>query len=797
MSPLKSDAQRNYRMFLLLGMGAMVLLSLAGLALMVSAIKLQNDAAAYITGESIWSKGISQTIFQLDSYAETGSPEHLQDALQALQIPLSARAARIALEQQPPDRERARQGFIDSGNDPAVTPGLIRLFLYFSWAPEFGEAVELWHATDQDILRLQQIASQLQQQGATEADAAMLRQEIAEIQSSLHEKAGLFSEKINDSVAWLERTLITIAIIGGLVFTVIIGIIFYQVLGWLRARDRRFIATFEQAGIGMAQISTSGAILDVNPALCKTLRSDRATLQRSHIRDILHPADLSNNLEHNRELMEGRSSSYTIEQRCLRGDKSEITAKLTSALTRDANGHPEQFIWIIEDISDTRRLSEKLSYQASHDDLTRLLNRRETERQLVLALESARREQIRHVLCVVDIDQFKIINDTCGHLAGDELLRQYSAMLRERLREKDSLGRIGGDEFAIILHDCNLEQGIQAAEKLRQETSSFEFQWQERNFFPSVSIGLVEISAHAEDVNGLLRAADTACHLAKDMGRNRVHAYVDSDETIARHHSGLHWLGNLQSALDNKRLVLFAQQIVCLDNSHGLRYEVLVRLMDEHGKIFPPNEFLPTAERYGLISRVDQQVLELTIQFLVANPEHLEALECCHINVSGISIGNREYRDFLTNTLDSAGIPKGKLCFEITETAAMENLQEAWKFFQSVQDRGYHIALDDFGSGLSSFSYLRGLPASILKIDGSFVRDITSDPQDEAVVRAINDVSRTLGKSTVAEFVESDAALEMLRGMEVTYAQGYAIHRPGPITDILKIRMPVAEAGHL
>lgn len=770
------------------GFGALVLLSALGLVLMLAALDFQASAQAYVAGESHWSRNVSATVHHLEHYARDGRDADLTAAYEALDGLEGSLEGRRALEQSPLDLQQARDGFLRGGNEPSAIPGLIRVYRYFSWTPHFRRALALWRQTDPDVRRLREIADTLASLEPEDTQARQrLRREVVALGRAMNEQAEKFSSALLAGTAWLKRVLFALAAVGTLAFTLITFWIFYRVMAWLRAGDRRFQATFQQAGIGMAQVGLDGRIMDVNPAFCATLLRGREKLLGLPVDQILRSEDASETLEDNQALLSDKTSSYTTRKRFVRGDGTTIWGKLTAALTRGQDGQPEQFIWIIEDVTDAHQLASQLNYQARHDELTGLFNRREIERRLIGAIDDAHQQRSNHVLCFIDVDQFKIVNDSCGHGAGDQLLRRVGALLESLLRNSDAVGRLGADEFAAILHYTDLEDGREVAEKLRRELSGLVFRWEDRTFHVSVTIGLAEINEHSADVTGVLRAADTACHLAKEMGRDRVHVYEDSDAAIAERHNVLEWLNTIQKALDDDRLVLAAQLIQPLSGTPGLHYEVLVRLRDEQGHEHPPGVFLPAAERYGLITMVDMRVLEMTLKFLSRHPSHLELLGRCHINVSAPSIGSLDFHRFVGRVLERYGIPGNKICFEITETSAMANLSDAWSFFDLVSNQGCCIALDDFGSGMSSFNYLRNLPARILKIDGAFVRDMDTEPRDHAVVRAICDVGKALDKVTVAEFVENERVLEQLREMGVDFAQGFGIHRPCPLEDLVEI----------
>jgi diguanylate cyclase (GGDEF)-like protein len=427
-----------------------------------------------------------------------------------------------------------------------------------------------------------------------------------------------------------------------------------------------------------------------------------------------------------------------------------------------------------------------LGHQASHDALTGLVNRVAFERRLVRVLETARMEGARHALCYLDLDQFKIINDTCGHMAGDELLRQLGVLLPGRVRKRDTLARLGGDEFGVLMERCSLGQAMRVAEGLREAVEGYRFVWEGKSFSLGVSIGLVPITHHTRSITEVLRDADSACYTAKDRGRNRIHVYRIGDEALVRRHGEMQWAVRINRALEEGRFELSYQPIVRLDGGQGGgHYELLLRMQDEQGRVVLPGVFLAAAERYQLSSKVDRWVIGKVCEWFAGHPRQLERLRLCGINLSGHSLGDEQFLGLVIRLLEDAAIPLEKLCFEVTETAAIANLANATRFITALRARGCRFALDDFGSGVSSFAYLRSLPVDYLKIDGTFVRHIVDDPIDSAMAQSINEIGHTMGKRTVAESVENAAILNKLQQMGVDYAQGFVIARPQPLEQLV------------
>jgi diguanylate cyclase (GGDEF)-like protein/PAS domain S-box-containing protein len=452
---------------------------------------------------------------------------------------------------------------------------------------------------------------------------------------------------------------------------------------------------------------------------------------------------------------------------------------------RNNEGEITHYVAITDDVTHEYELSEQLSYQASHDALTGLINRFEFERRAERLLSTVRHDKGEHALCYLDLDQFKVINDTCGHTAGDELLRQLSSLLIETVRHRDTLARLGGDEFGVLMEHCSLDAAHRVATSLQKAIQDYQFSWEGRSFKIGVSMGLVPITETAPNLTELQKNADAACYMAKDQGRNRIHVYHPEDSEIAQRHGEMQWVTRLNQALEENRFCLYAQSIVPLNASTEKHYELLIRMIDEKGGIISPAVFLPAAEHYNFISKIDRWVVENAFGLLKDNPAFLKQISFCSINLSGQSITENDFLDFIIKQLDESGVGGEKICFEITETAAISNLSLAVKFITTLKELGCRFALDDFGSGLSSFAYLKNLPVDYLKIDGMFVKDIVDDPIDRAMVKSINEIGHVMGMQTIAEFVENDIVKGILNEIGVNNAQGYGIDKPRPFDELL------------
>ncbi len=430
--------------------------------------------------------------------------------------------------------------------------------------------------------------------------------------------------------------------------------------------------------------------------------------------------------------------------------------------------------------------TEVISYQASHDTLTGLVNRREFEVRLERALNSAREQGRTHALCFIDLDQFKIVNDTCGHNAGDELLRQIALQLRQKVREGDTLARIGGDEFTLLLENCSLEDAFQVATQLRETLQAFRFVWQDKVFAIAASIGLVAINKTSESVVSLLSQADAACYTAKDMGRNRVYIFNEDDEARSSRLGAMEWVNQINRAFDEQRFVLFGQLIKPVEPTGDghIRYEVLLRMRSEEGEPILPMAFIPAAERFNQMQALDRWVIRQSFHLLKQIAATREGAKVSFsLNLSGASLCDERFGQFLQEQFAYFAVPSHQICFEITETAAITNLTHAINLIREFKKSGCKFVLDDFGAGLSSFSYLKNLPVDGIKIDGAFVRGIAHDQMDFSMVEAINKIGHVMGLTTTAEFVEDAAIFAKLQSIGVDYAQGNWVHVPVPLAE--------------
>jgi diguanylate cyclase (GGDEF)-like protein/PAS domain S-box-containing protein len=476
-------------------------------------------------------------------------------------------------------------------------------------------------------------------------------------------------------------------------------------------------------------------------------------------------------------LRDGRTVEAEGKLALLPREGAPVAIDRSIAPIRERSGRIVGAVIVFHDMRRERQYAARLSHLASHDALTGLLNRREFEQRLDAALAEAREGHAQHAVLYLDLDQFKVVNDTCGHAAGDELLRQVGALLRPKLREGDTLARLGGDEFGVLLTHCKPEPAVRIAETLRRAIAEFRFVRQRRTFAVGVSIGVVHVARGPHTLESVLAAADAACYMAKDKGRNRVQLYRPEDSEMALRHGEMEWVNRIHRALSDERLLLYAQPIVPLAGHAPPHHELLVRLLDERNEVVPPMAFIPAAERYNLMPVIDRWVIRTAFAALAAR-RHAEGTWA--INLSGASIGDEDFLDYVREQFDRYHVAPGAICFEITETTAVTSLDRASRFIAALRGQGCRFALDDFGVGVSSFTYLKHLPVDFLKIDGSFVKGMLQDPVDAAMVEAIHRIARVMGKHTIAEWVETPAIRAALAAAGVDYGQGYAIAPPAP-----------------
>ncbi len=549
-------------------------------------------------------------------------------------------------------------------------------------------------------------------------------------------------------------------------------------------RERALI-TLHSIGDGVITTDADGRVDYMNPVAERVTGWSNGAAQGHPLTEILpltheasripieSPAAVS--------LRTGEVVNLTEQCLLINRDGQEFHIEDSAAPIFDRDNNIIGVVLVFHDATRERHMARQMVWEATHDSLTGLVNRREFTQRLNNLLTSGYNSQQEHALLYLDLDQFKVINDTCGHDAGDELLRQLSRLLLQNVPTSSSLSRLGGDEFGVLLENVTVEQAREVADRLLDTFSHFTYQWEERRFDVGVSIGMVPIQHDARNASLVLSAADVACYVAKEGGRNRIHVYEESDIDLGQRHSEMHWVSRIKEALEEDRFVLYRQEITPLNEDDQTPHcELLVRMLDADGQIIPPVDFIPAAERYNLMNAIDHWVIDNAFRHIKSFQQ--QGHECVYsINLSGNSLNDENISGYIEQKISEYQIHTGQLCFEVTETAAVFNLVRASHIIKALKKLGCRFSLDDFGSGLSSFGYLKNLPVDFLKIDGGFVKDMNTNPMNRAIVEAIHQVGHTLSIRTIAEFVENEAIVDQLRDIGVDYAQGYHFSRPEPL----------------
>ncbi|KAF1071264.1 MAG: Cyclic di-GMP phosphodiesterase PdeB [Pseudomonas citronellolis] len=758
---------------------------------------LLSGVRAYVGGESLWSKGQKDAIHYLQRYAETHEPADYARYLAAIAIPLGDRQLRSAMAEDPPDYASARQGILAGGNHPDDVDSIIKLYRHFHDFSYFKQAIGYWVIGDSYLDQLRGLAEEIHARiasGHAEAsDVSQWSQAIEVINQRVTPAANGFSAALGEGSRMVTRVLVGVNTMVGMLLILLAlwrtRLSLTEQRAYQSALDRergRAQTTLAAIGDAVITLDERGCIAYLNPAAERLIGWNRDSSMGLPLKSLLRVMD-----EHGGEMdlsqlgaqLEGEFDTRSETNKLLqRLDGSSVAVTLVASPIRNG-GRVVGAALVLHDMTRERQYMDSLSWQATHDALTGLTNRREFEFRLQQALERTAHMDDRHSLMYLDLDQFKLVNDTCGHAAGDELLRQVCGLLQGCLREGDVLARLGGDEFGVLLENCPPDVARQIAESLRVVVEQLHFVWDRRPFNITVSIGVVHVSAMLVSVEEALRCADMAAYLAKEKGRNRVQVFSPDDTELSMRFGEMAWVQRIRQALEEERFCLYAQRIEAIDPQveEGLHVELLLRLFDESGRLVAPNNFIPAAERYGLMPQIDRWVVNQAFKTLAQRRDAgCEPIHTCAINLSGATIGDSGFIEYVRELLPRYALAPAGICFEVTETSAISNLVNATQFIQELKALGFRFSLDDFCAGMSSFVYLKHLPVDYLKIDGSFVKDMLEDPIDRAMVQVINQIGHVMGKRTVAEFVESAAVLDVLREIGVDYAQGYLLERPQP-----------------
>ncbi|MCW8109876.1 EAL domain-containing protein [Alteromonas ponticola] len=554
-----------------------------------------------------------------------------------------------------------------------------------------------------------------------------------------------------------------------------------------------FYKLFRNSAEGLYTSTVDGALKSVNPAMCAVFGYED---EDSMLAAVKNTKQFYANPE-DRELLVGelleKGSVMGKEIKGRKADGNEFWFCISCQLQDEDE---ERFLYgSIFDITERKQSNISLEYLASHDSLTGVFNRREFELRLHSAANLVEQSKANVVLLYLDLDRFKTVNDTCGHKAGDTLIKEIARLLQSTLAGKGIVARLGGDEFAVLFEHHSEEVAYLQAVKILNAIQAYRFIWENRVFTLGVSIGLLNCTEHPANPEQLLSMADAACYIAKEQGRNQIHRYSNDDESLKRYEQELAWVADINLALENNSFELYYQHYRVLNaQQQGDYFEILLRMISDKGEVIPPSAFFPSAERYDLSAKIDRWVVENTFKWFVDNPVVLSRVKRCCINLSGPSLADKDLKLLILNAFERSGVPYEKICFEITETVAIVKMEDTLQFMKTFQQLGCQFALDDFGSGFSSYTYLKHLPVNCVKIDGSFIKDMLNDPVDHAMVSSIKDVAKAMGMETVGECVEDEATMVALGKMGVNYAQGYGIAKPRSLKEFVSLDSGANEA---
>ncbi|WP_110949046.1 EAL domain-containing protein [Pseudomonas bohemica] len=759
---------------------------------------MMSAVRSYVGGESLWSKGQKDAIYYLNLYANSRDEINYLKYHQAIAIPQGGHDLRAAMDQPEPDIARARADILQGGNHPDDAQGIIWLYLNFRHFSYLEKAIDLWKIGDDYLVQLDDVAREMHQRitegSATNADVLNWRQRISAINEGVTPAAKAFSDALGEGSRVILRILVVVNLTTAVVLILLALLRTHKLLEQrhafalaLQTEKERAQITLESIGDGVITTDVDGLIAYMNPAaeqMTHWKTGQAAGLPLAALFNLLDENDQKDSSTLIDHILSGKLGGGSENSKLIqRLDGSTVSVALVGSPIR-TEGRVSGAVLVLHDMTQERQYIANLSWQATHDALTGLANRREFEYRLELALSGLAQQADRHAVMFLDLDQFKLVNDTSGHAAGDELLRHICALLQQGIREGDTLARLGGDEFGILLEHCSPESAEKIAEGLRQTVESLHFVWKGRPFVTTVSIGLVHVANTPTTLEASLRSADMACYMAKEKGRNRVQVYHDDDSELSTRFGEMAWIQRLHMALEENRFCLYSQEIAPLsrDAAGGSGHvEILLRLRDESGRMILPDSFIPAAERYGMMTTLDRWVVQSVFKIIAdcLHENHRKGpMAVCAINLSGTSIGDDAFLEYLRQQFQIYAIPPELICFEITETSAIANLGSAIRFINELKSLGCRFSLDDFCAGMSSFAYLKHLPVDFLKIDGSFVKDMLDDPVNRAMVEVINHIGHVMGKQTIAEFVESPQIEQALLEIGVDYAQGYVIERP-------------------
>ena len=759
-----------------------------------ASLNIMSAMRAYVADESLWSKAQKDAVVNLTQYAQSREEADYLRYVEATAVTSGSSIARRELDKASPDYAKVRQGFIDSGSHPADIDGMIALYERFRDVGFMAKGIAFWAEADTLMRELDTVATEMRRviTGGEPVHTRPYLDRIQDIDARLTPIERAFSATLGEASRQTGLALTVANLAAGLVLVLLAVSRTSRLMRQreemqmaLRTEQHRAQATLSAVADGVITVDTQARVDYLNPVAEKLTGWSLPEARGKPLHEVFAVVD-----EKTRDPVDGRIDRVLADGHVTDHEGDVVLAgrhgppiaiDQNLAPIRERDGGIVGAVLAFQDKRREREYVSRLSHLASHDMLTGLINRGEFEERLQ-RLVTRTRNNDQHALLYLDLDQFKLINDTGGHAAGDELLRQISVSLRPKLREGDALARLGDDEFGVLLECCPAEAALRIAQSFLEAISNLRFVWQGRTFRIGVSIGLVNFRAGRTTVSSVLAAADAACHVAKSKGRDSVQVYRPGDHDVGVRQGEIEWVHRINEAFEENRFSLYAQPILDLraGADGASSFEVLLRMRNEHDDLVDPGAFIPAAERYNLMPAIDRWVVRTAFDAIRRRiAQNGDAgIDCCAINLSGESLGDDQFLEFLRDEFARSGVPYRLICFEITETTAVTSLSKAAAFITTLRELGCRFAIDDFGVGMSSFAYLKHLPVDFLKIDGSFVRNMLDDPVDHALVETICRIGNVMGMKVIAEAVENKAVLDALRIVGVDFAQGYGIAMP-------------------
>lgn len=777
---------------LTLQIAALVAVVLLLVGMMLAALMLQTGVQSWLMAHHRWVHAQTKMIDALEVYAVTGDPHFMARAHEAMRVPLGARNARIAAERDPVDMPAVRAGLMDLGMNEADIDGMAWIYFNLGHWPYLRDSIDIWLRVDPDIDRLAAIGTAMaadQRAGRlTTARGIAYRAEISRIRTRIDGYTWDFPNMLLNGLRTLRMVLVvsTALLLGAL--ALLFATILRKVTGRIRSSEGWLRASFEQANVGMLQLDAGGVIHHANAAACRILGLDVEECRHRRLQDFIVPEEQDRFLGQLRgESRPGTVEGDTFMLETADGRHQMVRASVSTVDAADLAAPEGTRFAMIEDVTEAHAMRAELSQRARFDHLTGLLNRGELKLRIEAALRDLRDGRIADLaVCLVDLDRFRHINHSAGQRIGDRILQVIAHRLHEAMGQAGEVGRLGGDQFVLVLPGMDPGTAMEFAARIAEAISRPDQELSDGTMTPTASIGVVAVDRRHANASEVLAAADTACERAKQAGRNRVRLLTRDEAAGDARRSPAEWVREIRAAIAHGRLELHAQRIeACHAADRGLRAELLLRLRDSTGEEIAPADFIPVAEMYGLNVDIDRQVLLLATEALRAHARAGGPPLLLFVNLSASSVGEAEFGLFVRHLLDGEPGLAGMLCLEITETGVMANLAQATAFMDMVRERGCRVALDDFGTGHSSLAHLRVLPVDIVKLDGSFVRDIDRDATSEVLIRSICQMSHVLGKRTVLEWVERREDCPRMAALGADYVQGFGLHRPEPLADYL------------